>query len=100
MDPWMLIVAAGLGAMKMTDLVKQVIPWPLQPWTMSLASLVTASVLCVLLSKGQGAQETILLTMGSAGLASLLHELASALSTKSDDLKQTIMLRPVMNRRR
>lgn len=97
MDPWLVMMLAGLGAMKFTDLVKQIVPWPLQPWTMSVISLVVALVLCALSSNDR---DWWLLTLGSAGLASLLHELDSALSTKSDDLKQTIMLRPVTARRR
>lgn len=97
MNWWMVLMLTGFGAMKLTDLLKQAIPWPLQTWTQSLVSILTALVLCALFSGGKA---LVLLTIGSAGLASLLHEIASALSTKSDDLKQTIMLRPVMNRRR
>jgi hypothetical protein len=97
MNWWAVLVLAALGAMKLTDFVKEIIPWPLQPWTRTLVSLVWATVLCALLSSGK---PLVLLITGSAGLASLLHEIVSVLSMKSDDLKQTIMVRAVTARRR
>lgn len=98
MNWWMVLMLVGLGAMKLTDFLKEIIPWPLQPWTRSLVCLVMASALSALHSAA--GRDRILLTLGSAGLASLLHEITSALSMKSDDLKQTIMVRAVTARRR
>jgi hypothetical protein len=97
MNPWLVMVLAGLGAMKLTNLVKEIIPWPLQPWTRSVVSLVWATALSVGFS--DSFRQGLLMAFGSTGLAAIVHEVTSTLSMKSDDLKQTIMMRAV-NRRR
>ena len=95
---WLVLVAAGLGAMKITDIVKEVAPWPLQPWTRSAVSLVSAGVLVATLS--DGGRKMAVLTFGAAGVASLIHEIVSVCSMKSDDLKQTIITRAATRRNR
>ena len=95
---WLVLVAAGLGAMKITDIVKEVAPWPLQPWTRSAVSLVSAGVLVATLS--DGARKMVVLTFGAAGVASLIHEIVSVCSMKSQSLSRDQRLQTARNHSR
>ena len=94
---WSVVILAALATMRLTEFLKEVIPWPLQPWTKSGISLVIAGALCALHSSG--GSDWTLASLGAAGLAAVLHDVRSVLSMKSDDLKQTIMVRYANKRR-
>jgi hypothetical protein len=83
----------ALGAMKITEFAKELIPWPVEAWVKSAFSLVTAGVLGFVV--GAGPVEIL----GAWGGAALCHEIRSVLSLNSDDKKQQIILRQAGRRR-
>lgn len=97
MNPWLVLVAAGLGAMKTTELIKEMVPWPLQPWTKSALSILLAFGGCAI--AGVTGERLAMLSLGSAGLAAVAHEVAGVLGMTSDWFKQQIILRAGTRRR-
>jgi|SRR5882724_5715379 len=97
MNLWLVLIAAGLGAMKVTELLKEAVPWPLQPWTKSALSILLAFGGCA--ASGVTGERLATLSLGSAGLAALAHEVAGVLGMASDWFKQQIILRSTTRRR-
>jgi hypothetical protein len=91
------IFLVALGAMKLTELAKEALPWTLQGWAKSVLSLAVAAALAPLAVDGWG--DVVLVAVGGAGLAALLHELRSALSLAGDYFKQVVILRSSGRRR-
>lgn len=96
MSLWLVLLASGLGAMKVVDLVKEIIPWPLQPWSKSVCSMAAAGTMVY--SFVDSGERFALLMFGAAGLAAVLHELTDALWLTSDFLKQQVILRGARRR--
>jgi hypothetical protein len=94
---WLVLLAASLGTMKVVDFLKEIMPWPLQPWTKSFLSVLVAGGLMV--SFAHGISQIVLLTLGAAGLAALAHELTDFLWLGTDFLKQQVILRGTTRRR-
>jgi hypothetical protein len=84
--------------MKVTDLFKELLPWPPAPWVRSVVSL-AATVALALLAGVDDSQELAVLIAGAWGLSALLHEVGAVLSIISDNFKQQVILRSA-NRRR
>lgn len=82
-----------LAVMKITEFAKELIPWPVAPWTKSVFSLVTAGVLGII--AGLGGVEIL----GTWGGAAVAHEITAVLAMISDDKKQQIILRTSGRRR-
>lgn len=87
------LILIALGAMKATEMVKELIPFPVQAWTKSLISLVLAGVFGAVV----GAEPLVI--GGAWGLSSVAHEIRACLSMISDDKKQQIFLRSTVGRR-
>jgi len=93
-----LAVLIGLGAMKVVDLIKQAVPWPLQPWTKSVLSVIAVALTCGFLvhplSRG------VVVAMGAAGFSALFHEVISWVGALRDDRRQTVRFRALTGGRR
>lgn len=87
------LILIGLAAMKITDLGKELIPFPVAAWTKSVA----AGLACLVLGLLAGTE--ILVIVGAWGLSALAHELQGVLAMASDNFKQQIMLRAAVRRR-
>lgn len=87
------LILIALAAMKGTEFVKELIPWPTAAWTKSVISLVLVGILGTL--TGQEA----LVIVGAWGAAAVAHEIRACLSMISDDKKQQIFLRSSVGRR-
>jgi hypothetical protein len=87
------LILIALGAMKLTELAKELIPWPIAAWSKSVLSLVFAVTLGILV------RTEVLVIVGAWGLASVAHEIRACLSMISDDKKQQIFLRSTVGRR-
>jgi len=81
------LILLALVGMKVTELAKELIPWPVAPWTKSLFSLVIVGV------AGSLVGQRPLVVAGAWGGAALAHEIRAVLSMISDDKKQQIILR-------
>lgn len=97
-SPGLAVLIAGLGAMKITELTKEMLPWPMQPWTKSFISILMAGVLVALVEQDNN-QQGVLMMFGAAGVAGLSHEIADMLSLATDFLKQQVILRSAGRRR-
>lgn len=93
------MVLAGLGTMKLVEIVKEMVPWPLQPWTKSALSILLGLTGAWLLAGKQDASRLVGLGLGSAGLASMAHEVRGTLSVTGDWFKQQVILRAGTRRR-
>lgn len=87
----MQVVFAGLATMRIVQLVKEVIPFPLQPWTKSILSVLVPLALCVWLNDGYA--RTALIVLGAAGVSSLCHEVRDFLSSYGDQAKLGVIMR-------
>lgn len=92
------LVLTALGAMKITDLFKQLLPWPPAAWVRSLVSGVAAAVLAVVAHTHPG-KERALLWAGAWGLSALLHELGGLLSILADNYKAEVIIKASGRRR-
>lgn len=98
MSPWLLLVVVGFGTMKIVQTVKEILPWVLRPWTLSLVSIATATALCAGFSNGP--RWTLTIGLGAAGVAALVHEVRDVLSAQGDVSKSTVILRSTTGRQR
>lgn len=87
------LVLVALAAMKATEFIKELIPFPVDPWVKSVISLGLTVVF------GLVAGTEALVIAGAWGLAALGHEIRACLSMISDDKKQQIILRNAQRRR-
>lgn len=87
------LILLALFAMKVTELVKELIPWPTAAWTKSAISG------AIVLVAGLLVGTEVLVIGGAWGLASVAHEIRACLSMISDDKKQQIFLRSTVGRR-
>lgn len=87
------LILLGLWGMKGTDLIKELIPFPVAAWTKSMTALVLVALAGILLGTD------MLVIGGSWGAAALFHEIGACFSMISDDKKQQIFLRPTVGRR-
>lgn len=91
MNPWLVLVLSSLVSMKVVDFIKEITPWPLQPWVRSALAVGAAAVPCALLSTGW--KQPAVLAVAAAGLAAIAHEVQDVLSVRGDEGKQGVMLR-------
>jgi hypothetical protein len=87
------LILVALAAMKGTEFVKELIPWPTRAWTKSAISLGLVGIF------GTLAGTEWLVIVGAWGLASVAHEIRACLSMISDDKKQQIFFRSTAGRR-
>lgn len=87
------LILISLAAMKATEFLKELIPFPIDPWMKSVLSLVFAVLF------GLVVEAEALVIAGAWGGAALAHEIRAVLSMISDDKKQQIMLRAPAPRR-
>jgi len=87
------LILIALGAMRATEFVKELIPWPMVAWTKTVTSLVFTVALGLLV------RAEVLVIVGAWGLAAVAHEIRACLSMISDDKKQQIFLRSTVGRR-
>ena len=87
------LILIALAAMKGTEFIKELIPFPVQAWTKSAVTLGLAVII------GALAGTEWLVIGGAWGLASVAHEIRACLSMISDDKKQQIFLRSTVGRR-
>jgi hypothetical protein len=84
--------------MKVVDLIKQAIPWSLQPWYKSFLSIAAVALTCGFLvhplSRG------VVVAMGAAGFSALFHEVTSWVGALRDDHRQTVRFRALTGPRR
>jgi hypothetical protein len=91
------LIVCALGALKITELVKDVIPWRLQSWVKSLISVWAAGTFAGLVAHGFRAW--LVLTVAAAGLSSALHAVSRFFMAMGDEARQKVMLR-IANPRR
>lgn len=84
-------VLVGLGVMKITDLLKESVPWPVQPWVKSALTIMLGTALSVVLS--DDTRTRLLVALGAVGVSSISHEVGDFLSTQGDRAKQEVMIR-------
>lgn len=102
MNDWLALILIGLGTMRMVETLKEIFPWPLQPWWKGMLPILLALTGTWLLADGQGwdsPSEWIVFGLGSAGLASVAHELRSTLSLLGDTYKVQVIQRAAARRR-
>lgn len=87
------LILISLAAMKATEFLKELIPFPLDQWMKSVLALVFAILFGLIVEA-----EVLVIAGGWAGSA-LAHEIRAVLSMISDDKKQQIMLRAAVPKR-
>lgn len=87
-------VAIGIGTMKLVELIKEVVPWSLQPWTKSVSTIVIAGT-AVGIRRGRKApvMGSVITTLAAAGVAALAHQTQRYLLMKGDEAKVAVMVR-------
>lgn len=91
------LIVCALGALKITELVKEVTPFPYASWVKSLISLGAAGTVAALVQ--HRVQDWLVLTLAAAGLSSGLHAISRFFMATGDDVRQKVMLR-IANPRR
>lgn len=90
-------ILCSFAALKVTELVKELIPYPLASWAKSLLSLVAAGTFAALVRVE--VRDWFVLTVAAAGLSSALHATSRFFMALGDEYRQKVMLR-VANPRR
>lgn len=81
------LILISLAAMKATEFIRELIPFPLDAWLKCLVAGGFAAL------GGFLTGQRPLVVAGAWGLSGVLHELQAVLSMISDNYKQEIMLR-------
>jgi hypothetical protein len=84
-------VVIALATMRVTDITKEVLPVIPPPWAKSLFAAVMAGGLTALESRQW--KRAVVDSLASAGAASLLHDVQTALMMFSDSHRQAILMR-------
>lgn len=91
-------VCAALGSFWVVEIVKAVVPWPLQAWTKQALSLalVVALLWVPPVDEVDGHFNLFLLAVaGATGLSALSHRLHRFLGAAGDDHRTSVMARGV-----
>lgn len=102
MGDWTAVVLIGLATMRLVEFLKEIVPWALQPWTKSFLAMVLGLMGAWLLGARldwSSPSHLVVLGLGSAGLAALVHELQAVLSLLGDTFKVTVITRAAARRR-
>ena len=99
MNDWLALILVGLGTMRVIETLKELIPWPLQPWTKGALAMGRGMGGVALLGNDLGGGRLVVFGLGSAGLASLTHELRSMLALLGDTFKVQVIQRAAARRR-
>ena len=90
MTAWKAILV-GLGVMRLLETIKEIVPWPMQPFFKSILATVIGAALSVWLS--DDLKDRVLITLGAAGTSALSHEVRDYLSVSGDRAKLDVMIR-------
>lgn len=102
MNDWLALLLISLAAMRVIETLKELIPWPLQPWTKGVLAMLLGLTGTWLLADGQDWErlsEWIVFGLGAGGLASILHEVRSVLMLLGDTFKVEVIAKASGRRR-
>lgn len=102
MNDWLGLLLIALGATRVIETLKELIPWTLQPWTKGVLAMGLGLIGTWLLADGQGwdsPSEWIVIGLGAGGLASILHEMRSVLMLLGDTYKVEVIQKASGRRR-
>jgi hypothetical protein len=99
MNDWLALFLVALATARLIETLKELIPWPLQPWTKGALAMALGLTGAWLLDVGGTTGQHVGFGLGSAGLASLLHEVRSTLALVGDTMKVSVIQRAAARRR-
>jgi hypothetical protein len=91
-------VALALGIVKIIQLIKEILPWPVEAWVKSALTLALAGLGALPFVAGPG--QWVLVTGGAAGLAGLIHQVTRFVTFAGDRAKTDVIVRTMGRVRR
>jgi hypothetical protein len=84
-------VALAFGIVKVIQLIKEILPWPVEAWVKSTLTLAFAGLGALPFVSGPG--QWVLVAGGAAGLAGLIHQVTRLVTFVGDKAKTDVIVR-------